>query len=81
LGVLDEPEQDKIERVLQIRHLYAHRNGIVDEKFLQFYMGQFDLNDVHQLSTAEILGHFSYLLDIVHKIDKAAILKYQLAAL
>lgn len=81
LNVLDDIEQDKIERILQIRHLYAHRNGIVDEKFLQFYPGQFNLNDEHQLSTAEILGHFSYLVNIVDKIDQAAIIKYQLAAL
>lgn len=81
LNVLDETEQDKIERILQIRHLYAHRNGIVDEKFLQFYPGQFKLNDEHQLSTAEILNHLSYFVDIVNKIDKAAISKYQLATL
>lgn len=81
LGILDDPEQDKIEKILQIRHLYAHRNGIVDEKFLQFYPGQFNLNDEHQLSTTEILSHFSYFVDIVDKIDKAAIVKYQLAAL
>jgi hypothetical protein len=81
LGVLDDLEQDKIEKILQIRHLYAHRNGIVDEKFLQFYPGQFKINDEHQLSTAEILGHFTYLVDIVDKLDQAAILKYQLATL
>lgn len=81
LGVLDDPEQDKIEKILQIRHLYAHRNGIVDEKFLQFYPGQYNLNDEHQLSTADLLCHFSYLIDIVDKIDHAAILKYQLATI
>jgi hypothetical protein len=81
LNVLDDSEQDKIERMLKIRHLYAHRNGIVDEKFLQFYPGQFNLNDEHKLSTAEILSHLSYLLEIVDKIDQAAILKYQLATL
>lgn len=81
LNVLNDTEQDKIEKILQIRHLYAHRNGIVDEKFLQFYSGQFNLNDEHQLSTAEILSHFSYLADIVNRVDKAAITKYQLATI
>ncbi len=81
LNVLDDVEQDKIEKILQIRHLYAHRNGIVDEKFLQFYPGQFNLNEEHQLSTTEILSLFSYLIDIVDKLDHAAISKYQLATL
>lgn len=81
LNVLDETEQDNIEKILQIRHLYAHRNGVVDEKFLQFYPGQFNLNDEHQLSIVEILYHFSYLANIVDTIDQAAILKYQLATI
>lgn len=81
LNVLDDKEQDKIERILQIRHLYAHRNGIVDEKFLQFYPGQFSLNEEHRLSTAEILDYFSYLASTVDTIDQAAISKYNLATL
>lgn len=81
LNVLDDNEQDKIERILQIRHLYAHRNGIVDEKFLQFYPGQFSLNEEHQLSTAEILDYFSYLASTVDTIDQAATVKYNLATL
>lgn len=81
LDVLDSIEQDNIEKILQIRHLYAHRNGIVDEKFLQFYPGQYNINEEHQLSVEDMLNHFSYLIDIVDKIDKAAILKYQLATL
>lgn len=81
LNVLDVVLQDSIEKILQIRHLYAHRNGIVDEKFLQFYQEQYNLNEEHQLSVEEMLNHFSYLIDIVDKIDKAAIFKYQLATL
>lgn len=81
LNVLDDTRQDHIEKILQIRHLYAHRNGIVDEKFLQFYPGQYNINEEHQLSIDDMLNHFSYLIDIVDKIDNAAILKYQLATL
>lgn len=81
LNVLDTNQQDNVEKILQIRHLYAHRNGIVDEKFLQFYPGRYNINEEHQLSVEDMLGHFSYLIDIVDKIDKAAILKYQLATL
>lgn len=81
LNVLDDSQQDNIEKILQIRHLYAHRNGIVDEKFLQFYPGQFSLNEEHQLSIAGMLNYFSYLIGVVDKIDGAAIQKYQLATL
>ncbi|MFH6987942.1 helix-turn-helix domain-containing protein [Flavobacterium collinsii] len=81
LNVINFEEQDNIEKILQIRHLYAHRNGIVDEKFLQFYPGHYNLNDEHQLSIEDMLGHFSYLIDIIDRIDKAAILKYRLATL
>ncbi|MBK9458046.1 MAG: ATP-binding protein [Sphingobacteriales bacterium] len=73
--------QDDIEKVLQIRHLYAHRNGIVDEKFLQFYTGQYNVNDEHQLSISELLNHFLYLSETVDRLDKAAIQKYQLVTL
>ncbi|CDS91623.1 putative transcriptional regulator [Sphingobacterium sp. PM2-P1-29] len=81
LNIINLAEQDSIEKILQIRHLYAHRNGIVDEKFLQFYPGQFTLNEEHQLSIKDMLDHFLYLSDVVDKIDKAAIKKYQLATL
>jgi len=81
LNVIDPTEQDNIEKILQIRHLYAHRNGIVDEKFLQFYPGQFNLNDEHQLCITDMLDHISYLSGIIDKIDKSATEKYQLATL
>lgn len=81
LQVIDDTQQDNIEKILQIRHLYAHRNGIVDEKFLQFYPGQYNLNDEHRLSIEDMLNNFSYLMEIVDKIDTAAVIKYQLATL
>lgn len=81
LNVIDNFQQDEIEKILQIRHLYAHRNGIVDEKFLQFHVGQFNVNDEHQLAINELLNHFLYLSETVDRLDKAAILKYGLVTL
>lgn len=81
LNVIDNIQQDDIEKILQIRHLYAHRNGIVDEKFLQFYTGQYNVNDEHRLSISELLNHFLYLIETVDRLDKAAILKFQLVTL
>lgn len=81
LNVFDQAQQDNVEKILQIRHLYAHRNGIVDEKFLQFYPGEFSVNEEHQLSIDGMLNHFFYLSDCVSRVDNAAIKKYKLATL
>jgi len=81
LNVIDTIGEDNLEKILQIRHLYAHRNGIVDEKFLQYYPGQFSLNEEHQLPVETILKHLSYMAGIVDKLDKAAVNIYQLATL
>lgn len=79
LGVLDENSQNDIEKILQIRHLYSHRGGIVDEKFLQYYAGQFDLNTEHQMPISEICDKLCYLAEIAQRIDVAATAKYKLA--
>jgi hypothetical protein len=81
LNILGQAQQDEIEKILQVRHLYAHQNGIVDEKFLQYYPGQFHLNEEHQLAISEMLTHLTYLSNIVDLLDKAAVNKYQLATL
>lgn len=79
LNVIDNHKQDEIEKILQIRHLYSHRNGIVDEKFLQYFAGKFPLNLEHQMSIDEICDKLCYLAKIAHQIDSAAIAKYKLA--
>lgn len=81
LNAFSDAEIKEIEEILQIRHLYAHRNGIVDEKFLQFYRGQFNVNDEHRLTINEFLNHFLYLIETVDRLDKKAIAKYQLSTL
>lgn len=79
LNVLDAQKQDAIEKILQVRHLYAHRNGIVDEKFLQFYPGRYNINDLHEFSAEEMLDKLEYLLEVVNGVDNAAIDKHKLA--
>lgn len=81
LNVMTEPQQEDIEKILQIRHLYAHRNGIIDERFLQFYPGQFNPNDEHQMTIEVVLDKLLYLSETVDRIDKAAVNKYSLATL
>jgi hypothetical protein len=78
LLILDEKSQDDIEKILQIRHLYSHRNGIVDEKFLPYSTGQFALNTEHQMSISEICDKLCYLAEVTQRIDVAATAKYRL---
>ena len=79
LNILDDTTVEKIEKILQIRHLYSHRNGIVDEKFLQFFNGKFTINSEHQMSMSEVCDNLCYLAEIINQIDLAAIVKYKLA--
>jgi hypothetical protein len=53
---------------------------MIDEKFLQYFPGRFQLNTEHQMSVSEICDNLCYLADIVEKIDNKAILKYTLAS-
>lgn len=79
LKILDKKEQHKVEQTLQIRHLYAHRNGIVDEKFLQFFTNEFTIGSEHQMSIREIFEKLDYLVDVVSRMDLGAIGKYKLS--
>lgn len=81
LNVLDEDTQNQIESILQIRHLYAHRNGIVDEKFLQFFPGLYTLNREHQLSIEGICVTLEYLHAVMKKLDQAAVIKFKLSTI
>lgn len=81
LNVISKSVQDEIERILQIRHLYSHRNGIVDDKFLKFFPAGYAYGTEHQMSIDDILDKIEFLSDIVNKLDHAIINKYQLATL
>lgn len=78
LGVFDKTTIDKVEGILQIRHLYSHRNGMIDEKFFQYYPSQDKINTQHKMSIAEICDIFVYLIAIIDKVDEAASCKYKL---
>ena len=80
LNVIDPVKQDEIEKILQIRHLYSHRNGIVDDKFLKYFSG-FSPGSEHQMSIDEILDKIEYLAHTIDEIDKAGIVKYSLSTI
>ncbi|HXM61778.1 MAG TPA: ATP-binding protein [Terriglobales bacterium] len=79
LGVFDADRQGGIEKLLQIRHLYSHRNGVVDERFLRYYP-DLRLNEEHLMSLDDFLERFEYFAQTVDAVDRAALIKYQLAS-
>jgi Putative DNA-binding domain len=79
LKVIDKIKQDEIDKIFQIRHLYSHRNGIVDEKFLQYFTGQFQPSSEHKMSVKDICDNLCDLAEIANKIDEAAIATYNLS--
>jgi hypothetical protein len=79
LGVFDDAAEEEVEKILQIRHLYSHRNGIIDEKF-QSYFPDAKLNEEHQMTLDEFLKKFDYLAQIINALDQCAMVKYQLAS-
>jgi len=79
LGVFSDASQQEIEKILQMRHLYSHRNGIIDEKF-QAYFPNANLNEEHRMTLGEFLDKFEYLTRTIDEIDRAALAKYQLAS-
>ncbi len=70
--------QDGIEKLLQIRHLYSHRNGIVDEKFLRYYP-DLKLNDEHQMPLDDFLERFEYLAQTIDAVDRGGIDKISIS--
>ncbi|MDD2949246.1 MAG: ATP-binding protein [Sulfuricurvum sp.] len=79
LDVLGAVEIKEIDKLLQIRHLFSHRNGIVDEKFLKFYSNIAPLNSEFNMAISDIVVKLEYLIEIVNRIDTASIQKYNLS--
>jgi hypothetical protein len=79
LNVFDATRQAEIEKILQIRHLYTHQNGIVDEKFRKSFPAA-KLNDEYRMTLDEFLDRFEYLAQAIDAVDQAARKDYQLAS-
>jgi hypothetical protein len=78
LGVFDATRQEEIEKILQIRHLYAHQNGLVDERFREYFPAA-NLNDEYRMTLDEFLARVEYLAQAIDAVDQAARTDYQLA--
>ena len=71
LNVFDNTRIDEIEKILQIRHLYTHQNGIVDDKFRQHFPAA-RVNAEYRMTLDEFLNRFEYLAEAVEAVDEEA---------
>lgn len=78
LNILDAALITKIDQILQVRHLYIHRAGIVDEKFMKHFPTS-TINTAYELPVKEICLELMFLARIADQLDKGAIGKYDLA--
>jgi hypothetical protein len=79
LSVFDATRIEEIEKILQIRHLYTHQNGIIDEKFRKSFPLT-KVNDEYRMTLDEFLGRFDYLAQAIEAVDEAARKDFKLAA-
>ena len=78
LDVFDGKRQADIEKILQIRHLYTHQNGVVDERFRKSFAAA-KLNDEYRMTLDEFLERFEYLAQAIKAVDEAARKDFKLA--
>jgi hypothetical protein len=70
LGVFDAARQAEIEKILQIRHLYAHQNGLVDDRFREYFPAA-NLNDEYRMTLDAFLTRLEYLAQSIDAVDEA----------
>ena len=78
LNVFNDTRVGEIEKILQIRHLYTHQNGIVDDKFRQQFPAT-KVNDEYRMTLDEFLSRFEYLAEAVEAVDDEARKVFKLA--
>jgi hypothetical protein len=71
LNAFDDTRIGEIEKILQIRHLYTHQNGIVDDKFRHYFPAT-NVNDEYPMTLGEFLKSFEYLAESAEAVDDKA---------
>ena len=71
LKAFDDTRVGEIEKILQIRHLYTHQNGIVDDKFHHYFPAT-HVNDEYPMTLDEFLKSFEYLAESSKSVDDKA---------
>ena len=71
LNAFDDTRIGEIEKILQIRHLFTHQNGTVDDKFRHYFPAT-NVNDEYPMALDEFLKCFEYLADSAEAVDDKA---------
>jgi len=71
LNAFDDTRIGEIEKILQIRHLFTHQNGTVDDKFRHYFPAT-NVNDEYPMTLDEFLKSFEYLADSAEAVDDKA---------
>lgn len=71
LNVFDNTRIKEIEKILQIRHLFTHQNGIVDDRFRQHFPAT-KVHDEYRMTLGDFLAQVEYLVEAVEAVDDAA---------
>jgi hypothetical protein len=71
LNAFDDTRIGEIEKILQIRHLFTHQNGTVDDKFRHYFPAT-NVNDEYPMTLAEFLKSFEDLADSAEAVDDKA---------
>jgi hypothetical protein len=79
LNVFDATRIQEVEKILQIRHLYTHQNGVVDVRFRKSFPLT-KVNDEYSMTLEEFLNRFEYLAQAIEALDEAARKDFKLAA-
>lgn len=78
LNAFDDTHIGEIEKILQIRHLFTHQNGIVDDKFRHYFPAT-NVNDEYPMTLDEFLKSFEHLADSAEGVDDKARYAYSLS--
>lgn len=71
LNAFDDTRVGEIEKILQVRHLFTHQNGIVDDKFRHYFPAT-NVNDEYPMTLDEFLKSFEYLAESAEAADDKA---------
>ncbi|MGJ5633140.1 AlbA family DNA-binding domain-containing protein [Nostoc sp. CALU 1950] len=79
LDLFIESEIEQAKNYFQIRHLYTHKNGIIDTQFLsKIKLSSVNLGDEHKISLNDFCEATKFFIDIIDRLDSSVVAKYSL---
>jgi len=79
LKIFDSNLISKTEDIFQIRHLFTHKNGIIDAKFINSTQTQQKEGEEFIITIKNVIDDLEFMVDLCDKVDIAAIAKFSLS--